>query len=417
MRKIAIASAIFALTLVIASCAGPWGSATIPYNLKYAPKSITPAVPSSLVKPSAAASLSVSASKGAGTSGSFQDESLGAFHWIKWSLWEAEKRIARGAVKLVLLDSVISSAGLSPGSASAPTHVGPTVDHVWTDAEVAAVMALLPPRLAGDAGFLAEARLPKAGDHSSLPAFDYFSVDKTGDPADAAYDFQVAFAPWQADDEDSASIQENNDFFWTADKQQFKISRGVSDVSTVPPQVLELNFLAYDASSQTLVAGRSGREGSFTLSLKADSASTTNGVFISFDATVLFGHADDLARDVALASAGASLSLSATGYADDSGGYVDETFVLTAGSVSTTMYIKETFDGAGLLVLVQSSADSTFTTLTDITGVGGEAAGKPGDYDGKESQAKAEAASMASSEPAEAVRLEQARHAGEVSGL
>lgn len=420
ISKTAIAASLVAVSLFLGACSGAvGGGGTItPYSLISAPKAITVDVPSSLVKPTAVAKA-LASSRGMGLPSAasfFNDENRGAYHWIKESMWQAQKRLARAAAKLVLVDTVIAANGLGPAAAgAASTHQAATIDHVWTDAEVAAVEALLPPSFVGNAAFGNEAKLPVAGEKVNLPAFDYSAVDAVADAVNAAYALKVSFVAQQSEDDSAAAIQETNDFYWTSDRASFKYAHSKTDSSTSPAKTLEMNFVAYDGASKTLASGRQGREGSMSLQVKADPASTASGVFIAFNSTILADKAEDYTGDSSVA-AGSTFSFSAEGYADDAGGYVNETFVLSAGGASTTYYFKESFDAAGKLVLAQSSADATFAALTDITGVVGEGSGALGSYSGKEAEVRTEHQAMDASGPSQEIQKEERHHAGEVAG-
>ena len=376
MRTLSLMSALAAALLIAAACTGPTGSTGTPYSMKVAPKTITIAVPSSLVTPSAGTrSLSNARDFGAGGLGFFRSEDRGAYHWVKDSMWQAEKRLARAAVRLVLVDSIITANSLSAGTTAAPTHQAATQGHVWTDAEVAAYQAMIPAAFLSDSAFGTDAKLPKAGDTSDLPAFDYIAADSSDTVNYPTYADKVVFTPVQSEDDTVATHQESISFYWSADKTQFKVAYEKDDTSTTPVSVVEQQFVAFDSTASTLVAGLQSDQGSMDLSVKADPASTTNGVFIAFDSTINANKAYAGAADSDINASGVIFSLSAQGYADGSGGYLEETFVITIGSGSSTFYFKETFDGTGRLVLVQSATDSTFTTLTTIANVSGEGTG------------------------------------------
>jgi hypothetical protein len=429
MRKMNIATvgivAIVTTSLILAACSNAAGGESVAaYDLKFAPKAISVDVPTSLVKPAAAPaarSLASSRDIGGGGHSFFNNENRGAYHWIKESMWQAQKRLARAASKLVLVDSVIAANGLSPAAVgSPPTHQAKTLDHVWTDAEIAAIASLLPASFATNPGFDAEAKLPKAGDTAKLPAFDYSAVDPT-DAVNGSYAFKVSFAAQQSEDDSAATVQETNNFYWTADKGGFKYSHEKDDVSNpASPVVLEMNFVAYDGSTSSLAAGRQAREGSMSLQVKADPASTASGVFIAFSSSIQADKAEDYQSDWSVNAAGTTFAISAEGYADDAGGYVDETLVLTAGGATSTFYFKESFDAAGRLTLAQVSADSTFATLTDIAGVQGEDHSAPAAdghaYDGKKAEVKIEHHSMDTQGPGQEVQKEERHHAGEMQG-
>jgi hypothetical protein len=382
-------------------------------------------VPNSLVKPSATPVKAIAA-RGVARGGSaetfFSNENRGAYHWVKETMWQSQKRLARAAVKMVLLDSIITAGpgttGVAylPGSAATPTQIPATAAHVWTDAEVAAIQALLPPSFAANTGFSKEAKLPKTGDGLDLPAFAFSSVDKVADTVNAAYDVKVVFASEQSEDDTVATIQESNNFYWTSDKKQFKVSYEKNDTSTATPTVLEMNFVAFDGStaSPIMAAGRQSKDGSMSLQVKADAASTTSGVFITFTSTILADQSDEYKGDSAVTATGTTFSISADGYADNAGGTINETFVYTVGGVSTTYYFKESFDASGKLTLAQSATDATFTVLSPIVAV--STPGARDDYQAKETEVKTEHQSMDASPAAQELQKEEKQHAGEMKG-
>jgi hypothetical protein len=315
---------------------------------------------------------------------------------------------------MVLLDAVIAGGSYLPDTVGAVPVLRPeTSGRVWSAEEVAAIEALLPPSFSAVAAFKSESRLPLAGDEASLPAFYYSEVDKVGDPANAAYDLEVTFADEESDEDGNPSVVESKTFYWSADKARFKFAHSKTDGSAVPPVVLEMNFVAYDGSAGLMAAGRQDERGSMSLQVKADPANAAkSGVFIAFDSTILAEKAEEYESDETI-SAGATFTFSAEGYADDSGGTVNETFILSEGGVASTFYFKESFNAEGRLTLAQST-DSAFANPVPIPGLGIE--GAVDEYADREDEVKAEHQVMDDSEAWNEIKQAEREHAGEMSG-
>ena len=400
---------------VFAACSIGTGLTVLPYALKVAPKAISVNVPGSLVQtsttvPGASFAIARDLSGGGGGGGYFRGEGRGAFHWVKQTIWHTEKRLARAAATMVLIDTVIGAEGLAAGTAATPTHHASVPGHLWTDSEVAAYLALIPAGFADSAFFRFEARLPVVGDKVTIPAFDYSAVDKANDSLNAAYDIMISI-PSDSTEDDHDVYSEVRAFYWNTAKDKFKFASLKVDGSTNPSTVLERNFVAYDKATATMAAGRSEGVGSMSMAVAADPASTTNGVFITFSASINASKAGEDEGDASVT--GATFSFDAAGYADSAGGYIDETLVFTppasSGASPTTYYFRESFDASGHLTLVQSSGDSTFTNLTTLFTFPGN--GHHGDYDGKHGEVEKHRQDLKDC-PVQTQVQDEVRHAG-----
>ncbi|MEI6874632.1 MAG: hypothetical protein WCL50_05815 [Spirochaetota bacterium] len=332
---------------------------TTQYTLAVAPKSISVAVPSSLVQSGTTAkSLSSSRAGASSAAGSlnghdFEGEHMGAYHWVKQGIWDTQKRLARAAWTMVLLDNAISTQSLVP---SAIGIKGSKV--TWTQAMVDAYTALIPASFAGNANFKSVAKLPVAADQSDLPPFTYDSVPATDTVNYPTYSVVVTFG---AVSNGEGSAEETKTLYWSGDKTKFKFDYQKLDGK----KVVEQNYVAFDSTKNSMAASRQDVEhGTMTIEIKADTTDATtianNGAFIYFDAS--FGKDD---ADMAFAKDG-TVTVSAQGYADKDGGSVTETITVTAGTVITVYYVKEGFDTAGKATFASYSTDGV--TYSDLLG-------------------------------------------------
>jgi len=380
---------LIVVALAAVAALGACSTATAPYLLTKTPTAIGVDVPKTLVQSGTTAKVLVARAMGSGMMSTgplaghdFEGEHLGAYHWIKQGLWQSQKRLARAAWTMVLLDKTIADRNLVPAAAGSNVSVaGATI--TWTQEMVDAYKALIPSSFADNANFESVAKLPVAGDASDLPAFTY----ETAPVADAPYDIVVTFGAIASGDDSTDQGEEVKTFSWSADKSKFKFEQAKNDGtnSDGSTKSVERNYVAYDATVGSMAAGRQDVEhGTTTFEVKADPASTTHGAFIWFDASL--GH--DAAGEMSLANDGA-VTISAQGYADDSGGTVTETITVTLGTTVTVFYIKEGFDSAGALNYAGISLDGGLTYVAFV-GTGSEI----GSYTAKTDQVEAEHQSM-----------------------
>ncbi|MDA8409005.1 MAG: hypothetical protein M0001_01280 [Treponema sp.] len=365
---LAIAAAA-AVSISLSGCASPNGTAVSTYLVSVVPSSVSVQMPKSLVQTGTTAkSLSRAMAGGSQMGGGmmmgqgpmgnghFQFDRMGmsGYHWIKQGIWDVQKRLARAAWNMVLVDSVVSGQSLAASSA---TIKGQSV--TWTQAMVDAYTAMLPASLTGNANFVSAAKLPTAGTTSQLPDFVYNLVSSTDTTNYTTYYYQVTFS--SAGDGEGDGQTEAKTLYWSQDKTKFKFAQSLTDSSTTPATITEQNFVAYDSTSSTMAAGRIDEHGTMQLQLKADpNATATNGVFITYDSSIKNGDAES-----AFSQSGSTV-ISAQGYADSSGGTVTETITITdASGAVTVLYLKEGFDPNGQLTSAASSTDQgkTYTTV------------------------------------------------------
>ncbi|HUX39913.1 MAG TPA: hypothetical protein VMV83_02005 [Rectinemataceae bacterium] len=372
MKHIRLLPIAAAGLVALASCS----SGTIPYLVSVVPSSVSVQMPKSLVQSGTTAkALSRDMVAGGGMMGTFTFDGQGTsgYHWIKQGIWDTQKRLARAAWNMLLVDSIVSGQKLSPSSTAVP---GQTV--TWTQAMVDAYTAMIPSSFASDADFENAAKLPTAGQTSQVPDFVYDLVPSTDAANYPTYYYQVTFT--STGDGEGDGETEAKTLYWSQDKTKFKFAQSQSqtDTTTTPATVTvtEQNFVAYDASTSTMAAGRLDENGTMQVQLKSDPASTANGVFITFDASIKGGDGDS-----EYAKSG-SVVISAQGYADRSGGTVTETITISDASTGavTLLYLKESFDPSGHLTSAATSADgTTWTSVYAASGV----TSIPTSYDGK----------------------------------
>lgn len=367
MKHIRLLPIAAAGLVALAGCS----SGTVPYLLSVVPSSISVQMPKSLVQSgSTAKALSRDVVTGGGTMGgafTFDGQGTSGYHWIKQGIWDTQKRLARAAWNMLLVDSIVSGQKLSPSAATVP---GQSV--TWSQAMVDAYSAMIPSSFANDANFENAAKLPTAGQTSQVPDFVYDLVPSTDPINYPTYYYQVTFT--STGDAEGDGETESKTLYWSQDKTKFKFAQSQTDNSTTPATVTEQNFVAFDSASATMAAGRLDENGTMQVQLKSDPASTANGVFIAFDASIKGGDSDS-----EFAKSG-SVLISAQGYADSSGGTVTETVTITNAGAVTLLYLKESFDPSGHLTSAATSTDGT--TWTPVYAAAGVTA-IPNNYETK----------------------------------
>lgn len=339
------------------------------YNLTVVPSTMGVQTPKSLVQSgSTAKALARDLVAGGGMMGSFvfDGEGTSGYHWVKQGMWEVQKRLARAAWNLVLVDSIVSGQKLQP---SPTTIKGQSV--TWTQDMVDACRSLVPTSFATDPDFENAARLPIAGQTSDLPDFVYDLVPASDTVNSPSYAYSVTFS--SAGDGGSDGENETKTLFWSADKTRVKFVQTQTEASSGAAAVTEENYVAFDATSGTEAAGRIDEHGSMQLRLKSDPASSSNGVFIEFDASLTGGDSESV-----LSAGGGSVVISAQGYADGSGGTLTETISVadSSGTGLTLLYLRESFSATGGLLAAATSSDgSNWTSIYSVSG--GSALGSP----------------------------------------
>ncbi|MFZ4616638.1 MAG: hypothetical protein ACOYM2_10655 [Rectinemataceae bacterium] len=323
-------------------------------TLTSVPKSISVQVPTSLISTSPAArSLGDAARSGNhDMDGKPFGEGMGAHFWVKKSLWDTQKRLARGAATLVALDSIITADTLAP---SATAVSGKSVK--WSGELVDAVKALLPASFASNVKFKSEAKLPVVDSVKKVPDFVYSLVPDTDLVNSPTYGKMVTIS--SSGEGDTDTEVETRSFYWSDDKSKVKFDVTATETGTV----VEQTFVAYDSATLAMAAGNMNSHGTMSLEIKADTAAAdSHGTFLTYDSTINKGDGEsDLARD-------GTVSISSSGYADDSGGTVTDTITVTSGIGIKVYYLKEEFDTAGKLTTASYSTDgTTYTVLIDPT--------------------------------------------------
>jgi hypothetical protein len=352
-------------------------STSTTYQLQKVPRAISVQVPKSLVQSGSTAKALAASREATSRASGFQvgglafGDGMSARYWIKEGIWKSQKRLARAAWTLVLVDKAIVDGSLAPSSSTVPAS---TI--TWTQAMVDAYTALIPASFAKNADFDRALTLPVAGDTSELPAFVYDVVPASDTVNAASYAFQVTIV--KAADGESTGSEETRTFYWSTDRSRFKFAHQEFDGSAVP---VEQSFVAYDSTALSMASGSVGEHGTIQVEIKADATATaTNGAFLFFDATFASGDAETGL------SAGGSVAISAHGYADDSGGTLTSTITVTAsGGTVSVYYLKEGFNPAGDLTYLATSPDGlTWTEVASLTTdstVVADYAGKSGDVE------------------------------------